>query len=150
MRDLVIADVDARAKAAVDPHAAYGGHLPPPSLVESPEQWLQELEVRLLELHREEALLAEKVDFWADKGIDPDKDWPVYQQLLKVRHDIVWTALRKSEVDRRVGISTSDHSNVIFLKEVIEEHRRQKESFKKGVDAADLALWSALDGEFNF
>jgi hypothetical protein len=150
MRDLVIADIEARSKAAVDPHSAYGGHRPALALLESPEKWLHELEVRLLELHREEEKLAEKVDFWADKGIDPDKDWPVYRQLVEVRHAITWTALRKSEVERRVGISSSDHSNVIFLKEVIEEHRRQKESFKKGVDAADLALWSALDGEFNF
>ena len=48
MRDLVIGDVEARSKAAIDPAAAYGGHTPPPALAASPERWLSELDVRLM------------------------------------------------------------------------------------------------------
>jgi hypothetical protein len=146
MRDLVIGDVEARSKAAIDPTAAYGGHAPPPALVASPDRWLSELDVRIMELQRKEEKLAEAVSFWTEKGIDPDEDWSVYQNLTKVRHEITWTALRKSEVQRRVGIDNSDHHYVKFLKAAIEEHRSQKVD----PDNVDKALWAAIDGEFNF
>lgn len=146
MRDLVIGDVEARSKAAIDPAAAYGGHAPPPALAASPERWLSELDVRLMELQRKEETLAEQISFWTEKGIDPDEDWSAYRNLTKVRHELTWTALRKSEVQRRVGIDSSDHYYVKFLKAAIEEHR----SRKVDADDADKALWAAIDGEFNF
>lgn len=150
MRDLVIGDVEDRSKAAIDPAAAYGGHTPPPALAASPDRWMQQLEVRLLELHRKEEDLASKVSFWADKGIDPDMDWPVYQQLIRVRHSITWTSIRKSEVSRRGGIDNSDHLYVRFLKDAIKEHRAQKESSDSETTNADRSLWAAVEGEFNF
>jgi hypothetical protein len=149
MRDLVIGDVVARSKAAVSPQDAYGGHTPPPALAASPDRWMQQLEVRLLELQRKEEDLSSKVSFWTDKGIDPDTDWSVYRQLMEARHDITWTAIRKSEVGRRVGIDNSDHLYVSFLKAAIEEHRARKEA-DGTADDTDTALWAAIDGEFNF
>ena len=146
MRDIVVADVSGRAAAAFNPECPYGGHQPSASLTQSPSRWIAELEVLLLELHRSETKLADTVEFWSSKGLHPDEDWSVFQRLIEVRHDIMWADIRLSEVRRRRGFDTSDHYYVRFLKAAIEEHRHRKCL----PDAVDKALWSALDGQFDF